>query len=96
MPKVYIISKGGFDFSKAESYGEFVYLSDELVDRFNVQKLYLLFNDMLKDSGEDDFLLITGLPIMAAVASSILVNKHGKVNYLLFANGVYMERNIVY
>ena len=94
--KVYIISKGGFDYSGAEQYGKLVFLTDTLVDKLNVNKLYMLFKEKLEDSNESDYLIITVLPIMSAVASGILAKKHGRVNYLLYSYGKYVERNVIY
>lgn len=94
--KVFVISKGARDYSGAEQYGELVFLSDDLIEKTNVNKLYMLFKEKLEDSTEYDYLIITGLQIMTAVASSILTHKHGKVNYLIFSNGKYLERNVIY
>jgi len=94
--KVFIVSKGGFDYSDAEKYGELIFLSDSIIDKTKANKLFMQFREKLVNSSKYDYLIITGLPIMVCIASSILARKHGQVNYLIFSDGLYLERNIVY
>ena len=95
-PKVYIVNKGAKDYTNAKQFGELIYLTDELIDKYDTNKLYMLFTKYLETSNSNDFIIITGLPVMSAIASSILASMHGKVNYLLFADGKYLERTVVY
>jgi hypothetical protein len=97
MNKVYIINKSGHDYSKAEKYGEIVYLSEGKVNPMQVTKLYREFSEALANSDKDDYLLITGLPIMSCIASSIMAHKHGYVNWLIWhpVRKDYVERSIL-
>lgn len=96
MSKVFVINKGNYNYSDALQYGELIFLSQDFIDKTSPEKLYETYSELLKDSTEDDFLIITGLQIMNAVASSILAQKHGKVNYLIFSNGRYLHKPVVY
>lgn len=93
--KVYIVNKAGHDFSRAERFGELVYLSEGPINRFSLTAMYREFSEKLKDSSLDDFILPTGFSIMTMVAAIIFAHKHGRINVLLFKEGDYIERNLV-
>ena len=100
MPKVYIINKGGHNHHDAERFGELVFLSQGTVNRYAVSQMYRQFVEQLKDSSEDDYILQTGLSVMASVACSIFARIHGRLNLLLFKTqsgeeGRYVERTIM-
>ena len=84
MSTVYVINKSGHDFSSASKFGDIVYLSRGMLDAFRVTKIYRLFVRALDKSDREDMLLVSGLPIMIGIASSIMARKHGVVNWLLW------------
>ena len=96
MPNVYIVNKSAHDFSAANKYGEIIFLSEGSMNRYSVNNMMRQFTDRMKDSHEDDYLVPCSLNVMNSVASSILSFKHGKLNLLLFKEGNYIERNIVF
>lgn len=96
MPKVYIVNKSAHDFSAADKYGEVVFLSEGPMNRYSINNMMRQFTDRMKDSHEGDYLVPCSLNVMNSVASSILSFKHGKLNLLLFKEGNYIERNIVF
>ena len=97
MPTVYVVNKSGHDFSSAEKFGDLKYLSVGTINPYQVLKIYRQFAEGLKDSTPDDYLLITGLPIMTAVATAIMSRKHGVVNFLIYHAGTntYKNRRII-
>ncbi len=48
----------------------------------------------MADSEPDDYIIISGLSVLVAVAAATMAYKHGKVNFLIFRNGEYVERNV--
>jgi hypothetical protein len=84
MSKVFIVNKGGHNYSSAEEFGELVYLTDGLFNRFAVSNIYRHLSEGLKDSNSDDYILISGLSIMSSIACSIFAVLHGKLNLLLY------------
>ena len=48
--------------------------------------------ERMKDSSENDFILISGLTVMASIACSIFSLKHGRINMLLY-NGHKSKRD---
>ena len=97
MPTVYIPSRSGHDFSAAKKFGEICYLSgDHAVDPYKTNSIYCLFANILRNSTADDYILITGLSVMSAIATAIMARKHGKVNMLIYhaSSGGYKARTI--
>lgn len=95
MRKVYIVNKGAHDFSDAERFGELVELSSGPIDPFGVNNMYRTFVEKLKNSDQDDFIMLSGLPVMQAVACAMFAARHQKLNLLLFKDGKYIERTLV-
>lgn len=96
--KIYVINRSAHDYSGAEKFGEIVYLSEGSINRYATNKIYRQMNDVLKNSKPDDYILLTGLTIMASIACSIFSVKHNRLNLLLFRpnDHSYAERRIVF
>ena len=92
--KVYITNKGGHDFSPAEPYGTFIYLSKGSINRYSVGRMYRQFATGMKHATEQDFILLTSLCVMNIIACVIFALKFQRLNLLLFKNGGYVERKI--
>ena len=96
MPKVYVINKGGHDYSEANKYGELHFLSEGPISKFAVSKIYRDFAMSLRESTPADYILLTGLTTMACIACACFSFLHdGKLNLLLFKNGKYIERKLL-
>ena len=96
MATVYVVNKGGHDFSSAKNYGKLVFLTEGHYSPFAVDKMYREMARKLKDSNPEDFILCTGLTIMNSIACSCFAMKHGgKLNMLLFRNGRYIQRTLM-
>lgn len=93
--KVYVPNRSFHDFTDAARFGELVFLTDGLVNRLNVNQLTRRCMDAMADAKEDDFVLVSSLSIINAVASSIMAFAFGKVNFLIWEDDHYVERNIV-
>tara|TARA_Y100000593_G_scaffold82293_1_gene154512 strand:- start:5103 stop:5549 length:447 start_codon:yes stop_codon:yes gene_type:complete len=93
--KVFVVNKGGHDFTGALHFGEIVYLSEGSLNRYAVTNMYRQFAPFLSESMPNDYILITGLTTMACVACSMFAHIHGRLNLLLFKSGKYAERKIV-
>ncbi len=93
--KVYVVNKGGHDFSSAEYFGKIEYLSEGSLNKYAVTNMYRVFSSKLRDSQPNDYILLTGLTTMCSIACSIFAFMHGKLNILLFKGNRYVERSIV-
>lgn len=84
MRKVYVPNKSHHDFKKAERFGQLVYLTDGVVNRFAVNQLYRECGAAMKDATAEDYILVSSLSILNAVAASIMAHRFGCVNFLVF------------
>lgn len=94
MPKVYVINKGGHDYSRATRFGTLVYCSEGLVAKSDIGKMYRIMSAAMKDSAAEDYILISGLSSMCSVACGIFGAKHNRLNLLIFWDGGYVERKV--
>ena len=94
--KVYIVNKSSHDFSAAEQYGRKIFLSEGPMNRYNVNNMVRQFTERMKGSHPEDYLVPCSLNVMNSIASAIFAYKHGRLNLLLFKQGSYIERNIVF
>lgn len=94
MSKVYVVNKGGHDYSDAERFGELVYLSEGTQNRFAAGAIYRAFVEVLQDSNRGDYILVTSMNVLNSIASAIFARKHGKLNLLLFQAGRYEPREL--
>lgn len=94
--KVYIVNRSAHDFSPAERFGETVFLSKGPMNRYSVANMVRQFTEVMKDSCAEDYIVPCSLNVMNSIASAIFAHKHGRLNLLLFKEGDYLERNIVF
>jgi len=94
--KVYVLNKSSHDFSGAMRYGELCYLSEGPINRFATNKMFRMFAEGLEKSHKDDYILLSGLTVMAVIACVIFVMRHKRLNLLIFRAGshTYAERRL--
>jgi len=95
MAKVFIVNKSNHDFSAARHYGELMFLSEGPMNRYSTNNMMRVFTEKMKDSDETDYIVPCSLNVMNSIACAIFARKHGKLNLLLFKEGIYIERNHV-
>ena len=96
MSKVFVVNKSAHDFSPAEKFGEIVFLSEGPMNRYATNNMVREFNEIMNDSDEHDYIVPCSLNVMNSLACAIFAHKHGKLNLLLFKQGEYIERNLVF
>lgn len=96
--KIYIPNRSSHDFSAAESFGELVFVTNGRVNRYDTNQMHRDVEIALCDSTENDYIIITSLSSLCSILTSFFVQKHGKLNLLLFENKskTYVERNHVF
>jgi hypothetical protein len=92
--KVFICNKGGHNYEQALKFGELVYVTEGNVNRFNTSNFYRAFIDAMEGSNKEDYILITSLSILNAIAAAVFARKHGRVNFLLFSHDDYTCREV--
>jgi hypothetical protein len=92
---VYIPNKGSHDYSDAERFGDLRFLTSGSLSRYNTERMYRLIAEGLQGAEETDYLLISSLAILNALTSAVFSRKFGRVNYLLFRDGEYIEKTVM-
>lgn len=93
--RVYIVNKSSHDFKPAEKYGDVIFLSEGSMNRYAVNSMHRQFSDAMSISEDHDYIVPCSLNVMNSIACAIFANKHGRLNLLLFKDGLYIERNLV-
>jgi len=96
MRKVFITNRSAHDFGPAEKYGKLIFLSEGPINRYATNSMHRMFESMMKDSSKTDHIVLCSLNVMNSIACSVFVHKHGRLNLLLFKDGKYIERNLVF
>ena len=94
--KVFVVNKGGHDYSDAERFGALVFCTDGLVGKFNTSQMVREFNDVFTSSDENDYILLTSLTTLCSIACSVFAAKHKRLNLLIFKNDRYIVRRVVF
>lgn len=93
--KVYVPVREGQDYKAAEEYGEIIAITEGEVDRYNTRQLFASISEKMKDAGQNDMILLSGLTLANCIATAIMARKHGAVTFLLFRRGEYLARRII-
>ncbi len=84
MSTVYVVNRSCHNFNKATAYGDIKFMTVGSIDKFNLTKMHRTFFKYLKDSDKQDYIVISGLTNMSVIACGIFVNKHHRLNLLLW------------
>ena len=84
MSKVWVVNYSGHKIHKAKQYGEIVILTRGKVNVFQGDRLMYELVEQMKDIIEEDYILISGTPILNVFVLTIALTLIGKVNYLLY------------
>lgn len=96
MTKVYIVNKSAHDFTEAEKYGELVFVTEGRLNRFNINDMHRRAKESFEDSVSADYIVPCSLNVLNSIVCATFAVMHKKLNLLLFKQGSYIERNIVF
>jgi hypothetical protein len=94
--KVYVVNKGGHDYSSAERFGKLVYCTEGQLAKFDTGQMYREVSKAMQDSEPDDYILLTSLTTLCSVAAAFFAAKHKRVNFLIFKESDYVDRKLVF
>jgi hypothetical protein len=72
---VWLVNKGGHDYTKLERFGRIIPLTTGVANPFNPDRLMLNLGHLLKMASADDYLAISGLPLLNALALTMWLRK---------------------
>ena len=93
MSTVYIPNHAGHDYSGAAKFGSVKVITEGRLEKFKLHEFSVICLNAMKDSEEDDYVLISGLASVCAVACSIQSHRFGKLNILVYRGDRYVEYN---
>lgn len=96
MSYVYVLNKGAHNYTDAERFGELIFCTDGTLDRYDTSQMYRELFAAMKDSMEDDYILLTSLTSLCSIACAIFTAKHGTLNLLIHKDAGYVERKLVF
>jgi len=96
VPRVYVLNKGGYDFSAAERYGKLVYCTDGPLKKHDLNQMARLLSRALQDSDSNDYIILTSLASLCSIACAIFAVQHSRLNLLIYRNGQYHEHTTVF
>jgi hypothetical protein len=96
VPKVYVVNKSCHDFTKAEEFGEIVFLTIGNVNRYATSNMYRKFEREMKKSSPEDYMLLSGMTVMSVIACGMFSMLHKRLNLLIWKSDrkEYIERII--
>lgn len=92
MPKIYVTMETAHDFGPAEQYGEVIFITNDDMNNtrgslHNEALLRQIRMAMHKFNPDEDFIIISGSPYVAALVFMILGHKnHRRVRFLRWSN----------
>lgn len=95
MPKVFIVSNGGHDYSDAARFGELVFCTENVIRKDDIAQMYREIKQTLTVAEHGDYLLISSLTSLCSVAAAILAYQFGEVHFLLYKDGQYVPRDLI-
>ncbi len=81
-PTVWIVNDAGHPYEKAETFGNTISLTEGAINPFKPDRLARVLASKLKESRQDDRLLLSGSPMVNALALVLWFQKHSKCNTL--------------
>lgn len=95
-PTIWVINRSAHDYSSATRWGAVKYLTEGIVNRYAIGKIFRELNQALRESQMNDYILLTGLTVMACIACSIFALRHKRLNLLIYrpATNTYVERRM--
>jgi len=95
MAKVYIPNKGAHDYESAKRFGELVFCTDGVLDKWDTSQMYRELSSAMEDSCADDYIVLTSLASLCGIACAIFAAKHGKLNLLIHRADGYVARTLM-
>jgi len=86
MPVVWITNEGGHDYKDAERFGRLMPITTGSINPFNPDRLMVMVSHRLHVAGKEDFLAISGSPLLNALALAMWLRRFGTCNVLLWSH----------
>lgn len=95
MRRVYILNEGSHDYSGAEAFGELVFCTNGILQKTDINRMFLELNEILSESEPQDLIMLSSLTSLCSTASAIMAAMHGEVHFLIYHDGKYIEKDLM-
>lgn len=82
MPVVWLVNEGGHDYQDAERFGRVIPITTDSINPFNPDRLMVIISHRLRVANSEDFLAISGSPMLNALAIAMWIRRFGTCNVL--------------
>lgn len=92
--RVFVTNYAGHDYETAKSYGEIYWITRGYVSFQSLDRVKFLITEQVVKSDKDDWLLLSGTPIISVIATLVWYAIHKKVKLLVYdrkGHGEYRE-----
>ena len=96
MSKVFVPNRGPHDYSAAWDFGELIFCTEGTINRRDFATMQATLEKAMQSATEEDFILLTSLTSLCAVACSIFAVRFGCLNLLVHEDGEYLERFLTF
>ena len=93
---VFIVNKSAHDFTEAEKFGHLIFITEGRLNRFAVNDMHRQTSEALFESDKEDFIVPCSLNVLNSIVCATFAVMHKRLNLLLFKQGDYIERNIIF
>ena len=93
MSTVYIPNHAGHDYSGAMQFGNVKVITEGRLEKFKLHEFFVICEEAMRDSKEEDYILISGLASVCAIACGIISQKSNKLNILVYRGDRYVKYN---
>lgn len=92
--RVYVTNFAGHDYTQAEKWGELYWITKGYISFHSLDRVKYRVCESVQSSEPEDWLLLSGIPMICVVATSYWMWKHNKCKMLVHdkkRNGEYRE-----
>jgi len=93
---VWIVNFAGHDHTTAEEFGRLDFLTRGYVSMGSLDRLFYTVTEAVEHTKPDDYLLLSGLIALNAIAASVWLQHHGKIKLLLWDQKLRKYRVLPY
>lgn len=85
-PVVWIVNRGGHPYDAAKEYGRLLALTSGQVNHFATDRFAYMITQRLSMATADDFVLISGSPMLNIIAALVWITKFRKIKLLQWSD----------
>ena len=93
--KVYILSDGGHDYSDATRFGTLTFINIPAGTKWDIASVYDELCEAMQGAQSQDYIVISHLTSICCVATALMVEWFGRVNFLIFRHDKYEEKVLI-